>query len=81
MKTLLSSKSQRHIFELEHSSQYTIKSMFKDKGDPYWNEYLWNASALRLLSPVSLAVVTLQTFYRGKFDLLTVYLGKLDFIF
>ena len=55
--------------------------MFKDKGDPYWNEYLWNASALRLLSPVSLAVVTLQTFYRGKFDLLTIYLGKLDFIF
>ena len=26
-----------------------------------------------------LAVVTLQTFYPGKFDLLTVYLGKLDF--
>ena len=26
-----------------------------------------------------LAVVTLQTFYLGKFDLLTVYLGKLDF--
>ena len=27
-----------------------------------------------------LAVVTLQTFYLGKFDLLTVYLGKLDFL-
>ena len=26
-----------------------------------------------------IAVVTLQTFYLGKFDLLTVYLGKLDF--
>ena len=26
-----------------------------------------------------LAVVTLQTFYLGKFDLLTVYLRKLDF--
>ena len=28
----------------------------------------------------SLAVVTLRTFYVGKFDLLTVYLGKLDFL-
>ena len=28
----------------------------------------------------TLAVVTLQTFYLGKFDLLTVYLGKLDFL-
>ena len=27
-----------------------------------------------------LAVVTLQTFYQGKHDLLTVYLGKLDFL-
>ena len=27
-----------------------------------------------------LAVVTLQTFYPGKHDLLTVYLGKLDFL-
>ena len=27
-----------------------------------------------------IAVVTLQTFYRGKHDLLTVYLGKLDFL-
>ena len=26
-----------------------------------------------------LAVVTLQTFYLGKFDLLAVYQGKLDF--
>ena len=26
-----------------------------------------------------IAVVTLQTFYLGKFNLLTVYLGKLDF--
>ena len=26
-----------------------------------------------------IAVVTLQTFYLGKFDLLIVYLGKLDF--
>ena len=26
-----------------------------------------------------IAVVILQTFYLGKFDLLTVYLGKLDF--
>ena len=26
-----------------------------------------------------IAVVTLQTFYLDKFDLLTVYLGKLDF--
>ena len=26
-----------------------------------------------------LAVVTLQTFYQGKFDLLAVYQGKLDF--
>ena len=26
-----------------------------------------------------IAVVTLQTFYLGKHDLLTVYLGKLDF--
>ena len=29
---------------------------------------------------MSIAVVTLQTFYRGKHDLLTVYLGKLDFL-
>ena len=29
-------------------------------------------------SPI-IAVVTLQTFYLGKHDLLTVYLGKLDF--
>ena len=27
-----------------------------------------------------LAVVTLQTFYLGKFDLLTVYLGKVNFL-
>ena len=27
-----------------------------------------------------LAVVTLQTFYLGKHDLLAVYLGKLDFL-
>ena len=27
-----------------------------------------------------LAVVTLQTFYQGKHDLLTVYLGKLDYL-
>ena len=27
-----------------------------------------------------LAVVTLQTFYLGKHDLFTVYLGKLDFL-
>ena len=27
-----------------------------------------------------LAVVTLQTFYPGKLDLLTVYLGKLNFL-
>ena len=32
-----------------------------------------------LLKPQSLAVVTLQTFYLGKQDLLTVYPGKLDF--
>ena len=29
---------------------------------------------------MSIAVVTLQTFYRSKHDLLTVYLGKLDFL-
>ena len=29
---------------------------------------------------VTLAVVTLQTFYLGKHDLLTVYRGKLDFL-
>ena len=28
----------------------------------------------------TIAVVTLQTFYSGKHDLLTVYLGKLDFL-
>ena len=28
----------------------------------------------------SIAVVTLQTFYLGKHGLLTVYLGKLDFL-
>ena len=27
-----------------------------------------------------MAVVTLQTFYLAKHDLLTVYLGKLDFL-
>ena len=27
-----------------------------------------------------LAVVTLQTFYLGKHDLLTVYSGKIDFL-
>ena len=27
-----------------------------------------------------IAMVTLQTFYLGKFDLLTVYLAKLDFL-
>ena len=27
-----------------------------------------------------IAMVTLQTFYLGKFHLLTVYLGKLDFL-
>ena len=29
---------------------------------------------------ITLAVVTLQTFYLGKHDLLTVYPGKLDFL-
>ena len=29
---------------------------------------------------MSIAVVTIQTFHRGKHDLLTVYLGKLDFL-
>ena len=29
---------------------------------------------------VTIAVVTLQPFYLGKHDLLTVYLGKLDFL-
>ena len=32
----------------------------------------------RTVVPI-IAVVTLQTFYLGKFELLTVYLGKLDF--
>ena len=27
-----------------------------------------------------MAVVTLQTFYRGKLDLLTVYLRKIEFL-
>ena len=30
--------------------------------------------------PSLIAVVTLQTFYLGKHNLLTVYLGKLDFL-
>ena len=30
--------------------------------------------------PETLAVVTLQAFHLGKQDLLTVYLGKLDFL-
>ena len=29
---------------------------------------------------VTIAVVALQTFYLGKHDLLTVYLGQLDFL-
>ena len=29
---------------------------------------------------ISIAVVTLQTFYLGSLDLLTVYLGKLHFL-
>ena len=29
---------------------------------------------------LSIAVVTLQTFYLGRLDLLTVYLGKLHFL-
>ena len=31
-------------------------------------------------APLTLAVVTLQTFYLGKLDLLAVYLGKLYFL-
>ena len=34
---------------------------------------------LQFIFVITLAVVTLQTFYLGKHDLLTVYLGKLDF--
>ena len=35
---------------------------------------------LEFIFVITLAVVTLQTFYPGKHDLLTVYLGKLDFL-
>ena len=34
----------------------------------------------KLFASLSLAVVTLQTFYLGKHNLLTVHLGKLDFL-
>ena len=34
----------------------------------------------KLVVPRVIAVVTLQTFYLGKHDLLTVYLWKLDFL-
>ena len=35
---------------------------------------------LEFIFVITLAVVTLQTFHLGKHDLLTVYLGKLDFL-
>ena len=38
-----------------------------------------NPTAVRTVW-VTIAVVTLQTFYLGKHDLLTVYLGKLGFL-
>ena len=44
-------------------------------------DILFEAVGIQLsLCIIILAVVTLQTFYPGKHDLLTVYLGKLDFL-
>ena len=37
----------------------------------FWTDFFYKT--------IPIAVVTLQTFYLGKHDLLTVYLGKLDF--
>ena len=39
-----------------------------------------NAAAFSHGCKPRIAVVTLQTFYLGKHELLTVYLGKLDFL-